>query len=167
MRKHIGLSVAFLVAARVTCAQTPVPTADDFFNRAAREYVKEDKLAALRTLDKGLQAHPGDARMLSLAEALLKEQQQQQQQQQQEQKQQEQEQGQGQAQEKEPFDSAQGGQAQKQEGREGEQRKPTEGIAKEDAERILDALQRQEKDTQEKVRAQMRPARRARIEKDW
>ena len=166
MRKHIGLSVAFLVAARVTCAQTPVPTADDFFNRAAREYVKEDKLAALRTLDKGLQAHPGDARMLSLAEALLKEQQQQQQQQQ---KQQEQGQEQGQAQEQgqEPFDSAQGGQAQKQEGREGEQRKPTEGIAKEDAERILDALQRQEKDTQEKVRAQMRPARRARIEKDW
>ena len=42
------------------------PSAEEYFNRAARHYVKEDKLAALKTLDLGLHEYPGDARMLKL-----------------------------------------------------------------------------------------------------
>ena len=89
MKRTIHL-IAMLLTVMVSQAQTS--SAEEYFNLAARQYVKEDKLAALKTLDKGLQAHPGDARMLKLAEELLKEQQQQQQAQQQQQKQQDEQQ---------------------------------------------------------------------------
>jgi outer membrane biosynthesis protein TonB len=153
-------------------------SAMDYFNRASREYVKQDKLTALKTLDEALKHHPGDPRLLKLAEELLKQEQQQQQQEQQkqeqQQKKQEQEQQQKQEQDKgeqdpkkkeeekqDPKDPKQGDQQEPQE------RKEEGKIAPQDARRILDALDRQEKDVQEKVRAQQRPARRVPIEKDW
>lgn len=168
MKRTIHL-IAMLLAVVVSQAQTS--SAEEYFNLAARQYVKEDKLAALKTLDKGLQAHPGDARMLKLAEELLKEQQQQQQAQQQQQKQQDEqqkkeEQEQQKAQEEQQKKEQQE-QAQQSERKEGEKKPQPGRIAPQDAERILDALERQEQGTQDKVRARMRPVQRRRIEKDW
>ena len=161
--------LALLLTVAVSQAQTT--SAEEFFNRAARQYVKEDKLAALKTLDKGLQAYPGDARMLKLAEELLKEQQQQQQAQQQQQKQQDEQQKKEEQKQQQAQQDQQKKEQQEQE-EQGErkdgERKPQPGrIAPQDAERILDALERQEQGTQDKVRARMRPVQRRRIEKDW
>lgn len=149
------------------------PTAEDYFNQAGRQYVKEDKLAALKTLDRGLQAFPGDARLLKLAEELIKEQQDKQQQQQQQKQDQQQQDQQGekekQQQQEEQKQSEENEQAKQQnEGQEKQEAQRQPGrIAPQDAERILDALERKEQDTQDKVRAKLRPVRRVPIDKDW
>ncbi len=155
-------------------------TALDLFNRASREYLKVDKLTALRTLDRGLRQYPGDPRMLKLAEELLKEEQQQQEQEQQQKEQQEQdkqeeqeknEQQQDKGQQKEPDRNEKGGEEKEQPRQEdqqqqGQQRKPG-SIAPQDARRMLDALDRKEKEVQDKLRLKQRPATRVPIEKDW
>ncbi|MCW5897953.1 MAG: hypothetical protein KIT10_01695 [Flavobacteriales bacterium] len=131
---------------------------EDWFNRAAKEYVKQDKTLALRTLDRALQEHPGDPRLLRLAEELLKEQDQQQQQPQPQQ-------SQDQQQDKQDQQNDGGQQQQKQEQRND---KPEGGrISPQDAKRILDALDRQERDTQDKVRERQRPVPRTPADKDW
>ncbi len=150
-----------------------------YFNQASKEYIKKDKLTALRTLDKALREHPGDPRLLALAEELIKEdeqqqQQQQQQEQQQQDKQKEQEQnedaqqdtgdGKGDEQESRPE---QGNEQERSEQGQGREEKHPRSIAPQDARRMLDALERQEKDVQDKVRAKQRPANRRPIEKDW
>lgn len=159
-------------------------TADDYFNQAAKEYVKADRLTALRTLDKGLREFPQDPKLRKLAEELLKneqqkqQQQQQQQQEQQKQEQQQQEQQRNEQQQTEQEQASQQENAQEKEEREREQRaedsdrnddgkRKPEGMSQRDAERMLDALERREQDVQEQVRAKLRPARRVRIEKDW
>ena len=47
-------------------------TADAFFNQASHQYIKQDKMQALRTLDQGLRKYPGDPKLLKLAEELIK-----------------------------------------------------------------------------------------------
>lgn len=150
------------------------PTAQTFFDKAAREYVKQDKMEALRTLDRGLQQFPGDPKLLKLAEELVKEDQQQQQKQEQKEQQQDQQENQ-----QDKKDQGKKEQEQKDQGKEGqpekggEQQPPSGGkpqpgsIAPQDALRMLDALERSEKDVQEKVRVKRRPAVRRSIEKDW
>lgn len=161
------LAIALLTSVHAR-AQT---TAEDYFNKAAREYVKEEKIAALRTLDQGLRAHPGDARMRNLAEAIMKEQQQQQQQQSAQQQQQQEKQQQEQQQNQQEQSGQQEQQAQESdpgEQREGEERQARKGeLTKEEAERILDALDRREQDVQQQARARMRPARKSTSDKDW
>lgn len=170
-------------------------TAEAYFNQASKEYVKQDKMQALRTLDQALAQYPGDPRLLKLAEELVKEEQQKQQQEEQEKqenKEQEQEQDQK-DQEKKDQEQAQDqkeqekkdqeqtpdqqkkeqeeqGQEQQpaQQGEKGEKGEPRAGaIAPQDAMRMLDALERSEKDVQEKVRVKLRPATRRSIQKDW
>lgn len=158
-----------------------VSTADEYFNLASRQFVKEDSRQALRTLDQGLRQFPTDPKLLKLAEELVKqnkqdpEQQQQEQQQKEEQQQQDQQQQQGgqneQQQEKEQQEQ-QGQEEQPQQAEEKgqEQRggKPQPGtIDPQAAMRMLDAMERNEKDVQEKVRVKRRPAVRRTIEKDW
>ncbi len=63
-------------------------TAGDFFNRAARSYVKTDKDAALKEVNDVLAKYPNDAKLKALKEKLEQEQQQEQQEQNQEQQQQ-------------------------------------------------------------------------------
>ena len=63
-------------------------TAGDFFNRAARSYVKTDKDAALKEVNDGLAKYPNDAKLKALKEKLEQEQQQEQQEQNQEHQQQ-------------------------------------------------------------------------------
>ncbi|MEZ4738113.1 MAG: hypothetical protein R2818_01865 [Flavobacteriales bacterium] len=157
-------------------------SAEAYFNQASKEYVKQDKITALRTLDNGLRQYPGDPRLLKLAEELIKEdeQEQEQQQQQDQQKQEQQDQEdqrkgdkQQQQQQKEEQQKEQEKQAEKQKqqnadkGEEKEQQPGAGTIAPQDALRMLDALERSEEDVQEKVRAKLRPAVRRPIEKDW
>lgn len=157
-----------------------VSTADEYFNLASRQFVKEDSRQALRTLDQGLRQFPTDPKLLKLAEELVKQnkqdpqEQQQQEQQQKEQQQDEQKQqgGQNEQQQQREQQEQQGQQEQPQqaEERSQEQRggKPQPGtIDPQAAMRMLDAMERNEKDVQEKVRVKRRPAVRRTIEKDW
>lgn len=158
-----------------------VNTADDYFNLASRQFVKEDNRQALRTLDQGLRQFPTDPKLLKLAEELVKqnkkdpqEQQQQEQQQQEEQQQDQQKQqgGQNEQQQQREEQEQQGQEEQPQQAEEKgqEQRggKPQPGtIDPQAAMRMLDAMERNEKDVQEKVRVKRRPAARRTIEKDW
>jgi hypothetical protein len=173
-----SIRILFLLVA-VGWAHTQVvgqtASAEEYFNRAAKQYVKEDKTSALRTIDKGLQEFPGDARLLKLAEELLKEEQQQQQMSQQQQEQQEQEQQQGEkGQDQEPRQGEENGDEKQQGGQEQQRNgpadkpKPKPGrISPQEAERMLDAMDRQEKEVQDKVRNRQRPAPRTPVEKDW
>jgi DNA anti-recombination protein RmuC len=63
-------------------------SAGDYFNRAARSYVKTDKDQALQTVNDGLGKYPSDAKLKALKEKLEQEQEDQQQQNQQSQQQQ-------------------------------------------------------------------------------
>lgn len=159
----------------VMAQQTP---ASEWYDRAAHAFVKQDKLAALRLLDRGLAEHPDDRKLKDLAEALLKEEKQQQQQQQQDQQQQQGDQGQqdqqqnkdqqaeqrdGKEQEKSPGEQQPRPSSEQQ----GAQGSAPGQIDPKDARRMLDALQRNERDVQLKVRQRMRPAQRIPIDKDW
>lgn len=167
---------AFLVACGAA-AQAVTP--ESYFNQASKEFVKQDKMTALRTLDRGLQTYPDDPKLRKLAEELLKDEEKKQQQQQ---KEQQQEQQQQQEKQKDKEEQGQDGKDQDQNADEQqakpeqpernepmEQRKPEQAnnIAPQDAMRMLDALERSEKDIQEKVRVRRRPVARHNIEKDW
>lgn len=163
-----------LMALSGTCVIFAQTTAQEYFNLAAHQYVKQDKVSALRTLDKALKAHPGDARLLKLAEELLKEQQEQQQQQQQQQQQNDQQQQDQQQQDQQQKDQPQNGNDTQQDPQghdDRDQQRPSgpqeSRIAPQDAQRMLDAMDRQERAVQEKVRQKQRPVPRTPIEKDW
>ena len=183
--RNLRISMMMLAVGCFSLAKGQDVTADAYFNRASKEYVKQDKMQALRTLDEALQKYPGDPKLLKLAEELVKEeekkqqQQQQQQQDQQDQQQKDQEKkdqekkDQQQDQQKDPQQKEEQQKQQQQERaqqdpKDGQKGKPQPGsIAPQDALRMLDALERSEKDVQEKVRAKRRPAVRRTIEKDW
>lgn len=63
-------------------------TAGDFFNKAARSYVKTEKETALKEVNQGLGQFPNDAKLKALKEKLEKEQKEEEQEQQQDQQQQ-------------------------------------------------------------------------------
>lgn len=82
-----------LVAALLLVGQAKAQTAGEFFNRAARSYVKTAKDQALKEVNDGLNKYPNDAKLKALKEKLTQEQEQQEQnQEQQQQNQQNQEQ---------------------------------------------------------------------------
>ncbi len=182
--RNLRISMMMLAVGCFSLAKGQDVTADAYFNRASKEYVKQDKMQALRTLDEALQKYPGDPKLLKLAEELVKEEEKKQQQQQQQQDQQDQQQkdqekkdqekkDQQQDQQKDPQQKEEQQKQQQQERaqqdpKDGQKGKPQPGsIAPQDALRMLDALERSEKDVQEKVRAKRRPAVRRTIEKDW
>ena len=68
----LRITLPFAAALMAYGAMAQEVTADAYFNQASREFVKVDKMTALRTLDRGLQAYPGDPKLLKLAEELLK-----------------------------------------------------------------------------------------------
>ena len=74
--RTIAVSIALLLGL-AGIAQSV--TAEAYFNQASKEFVKQDKMHALRTLDNGLRQFPGDPRLLKLAEELVKEDEQQEQ----------------------------------------------------------------------------------------
>lgn len=76
--------LGFCLSGEIVLAQT----AGDFFNRAARSYVKTAKEQALREVNDGLAKYPNDVKLKALKEKLEQEQQQEEQEQQQDQQQQ-------------------------------------------------------------------------------
>ena len=79
-----ALVFGFCLVGEAVLAQT----AGDFFNRAARSYVKTAKEQALREVNDGLAKYPNDAKLKALKEKLEQEQEQEEQEQQQDQQQQ-------------------------------------------------------------------------------
>ena len=173
MRTLTLLLVMFGAMTMAAQDTTAVKSPMDYFNLAAKQYVKEDKMSALRTLDQGLQQHPQDARLRKLATELLKEQQQQQQQQQDQDKQEDdrskKEQGKdGQEQQKQEKPAEQQKSEQSKERKPGDPGQPRPGeIAPQDAKRILDALDRQEQQVQSRMRQRQQPAPKVPVDKDW
>jgi len=185
----------FLLFASVlafVCGKAQETTADGYFNLASKEYVKQDKMQALRTLDKGLAQYPGDPKLLKLAEELIKEDEKKQQEQEQKQNedqekkdqqdkdkkdQQQKDQKDKDQQEQEKKDQEEQKQEQKKDqekqGQEGKDQEPKDQkpqpgtIAPQDAMRMLEALDREEQGVQEKVREKLRPSNPQKIEKDW
>lgn len=67
----------------LTLSQIQAQTSGDYFNRAARSYVKTEKEQALNTVNEGLGKYPGDSKLQALKEKLEKEQEEEQEKQQQ------------------------------------------------------------------------------------
>jgi hypothetical protein len=169
MRTLTLLLVMFGAMTMVAQDTTAVKSPMDYFNLAAKQYVKEDKMSALRTLDQGLQQHPQDARLRKLATELLKEQQQQQEQDKPEDGRSKEEQSKGaQEQQKQEQQAEQQQSEQSKERKPGDPGQPRPGeIAPQDAKRILDALDRQEQQVQSRMRQRQQPAPKVPVDKDW
>lgn len=84
------LTLGFLLLTGGLHAQS----AGEYFNRAARSYVKTEHEKALSTLDEGLKSYPNDAKLQALKDKLNQEKKEQEDQQQEEQNQEQQEQNQ-------------------------------------------------------------------------
>jgi Mg-chelatase subunit ChlI len=82
-RIYLGLAFMLLFAVKVQAQ-----TAGEFFNRAARSYVKTAKEQALKEVNDGLAKYPNDAKLKALKEKLNQEQEEEQQDQKQDQQQQ-------------------------------------------------------------------------------
>ena len=85
-------SILLFIFALFLSLSTKAQTAGDFFNRAARSYVKTEREQALNTINEGLSKFPGDSKLQALKEKLEQEQEQEQNQNQEQQNQQNQEQ---------------------------------------------------------------------------
>ncbi len=169
---YLLVSVLLIATPRLMAQSDSASTAPtgamDYFNSASKQYVRKDKGGALRTLDRGLKQHPGDPRLLKLAEELVKEEQQQQQQaQQQKQEQQQQEQKQQQGSQKEDREQQQEKREQEQRAQREQQQEREGELSRKEAERLLDALDREERAVQAKVRDKQRPGERRPSDKDW
>lgn len=90
MKNRIALILGIFICLGLNLLQAQ--TAGDFFNRAARSYVKTDKEQALQSVNEGLGKFPGDAKLQALKEKLEKEQEEQDQENKEQQDQQNQEQ---------------------------------------------------------------------------
>lgn len=86
------LTFWMLLATLLLVGQAPAQTAGEFFNRAARSYVKTAKDQALKEVNDGLNKYPNDTKLKALKDKLTQEQEQEQQENSQEQNQQNQEQ---------------------------------------------------------------------------
>jgi hypothetical protein len=84
-KHHIFFALAFLL---LFAGKAQAQSAGEFFNRAARSYVKTAKEQALKEVNDGLAKYPNDAKLKALKEKLNKEQEEEQQEQNQEQQQQ-------------------------------------------------------------------------------
>lgn len=151
--------ILFALGAAASVSAQDTLSAPAWFDKAAKEYVKQDKPTALRSLDQALRQHPEDPKLQALAEALLKEpppepmpQPQPQQQQQPQQKEEKEEQ------EPQPKDPASGDK---------EKQRDHGRMTPDEARRLLDAIEQQERNTQEKVRDKLAPAQRRNTDKDW
>jgi hypothetical protein len=82
---HIFFGLAFLL---LFAGKAQAQSAGEFFNRAARSYVKTAKEQALKEVNDGLAKYPNDAKLKALKEKLNQEQEEEQQEQNQEQQQQ-------------------------------------------------------------------------------
>ncbi len=112
-----------LLATLLLVGQAPAQTAGEFFNRAARSYVKTAKDQALKEVNDGLNKYPNDAKLKALKDKLTQEQEQEQQENSQEQQQQQNQQNQEQKDSSKKEDSS----SQQKEGEQSNEDKAKEG----------------------------------------
>jgi hypothetical protein len=117
------LSFWMLLATLLLVGQAPAQTAGEFFNRAARSYVKTAKDQALKEVNDGLNKYPNDAKLKALKDKLTQEQEQEQQESSQEQQQQQNQQNQEQKDSSKKEDSS----SQQKEGEQSNEDKAKEG----------------------------------------
>lgn len=158
------LSILILV---LCVTQVDAQTEADFFHKAADAYLNEKTDVTRRILEDGIAQFPHSSSLKEFMGLLEEEEKQQQDQQKQQQKEQNEQENEPKKEEdtkqppeqKEPSnDDAEALQPQPQEPQEGE-------MSEEDAKRILDALQDEEKDLQKKLRRM--PGKRKRVARDW
>jgi hypothetical protein len=130
------LTMAFFVISMNGFGQT----ANEFFNKAANEYIYQGDEVALNTIGAGLSIHPNDQPLTNLKEKIEKEKEQQEQKQNQEQEQQEQQEQQ------EEQEEQQNQEQQEQQNQEQEQQEQEES---DDAEKKDQSEQAQEQETEE------------------
>lgn len=112
-----------LVATLLLVGQANAQTAGEFFNRAARSYVKTAKDQALKEVNDGLGKYPNDTKLKALKDKLTQEQEEEQQQQNQEQQQQQNQQNQ----EQKDSDKKEDSSSQQKEGEQSNEDKAKEG----------------------------------------
>ena len=112
-----------LIATLLLVGQAPAQTAGEFFNRAARSYVKTAKDQALKEVNDGLNKYPNDAKLKALKDKLTEQQEQEQQENSQEQQQQQNQQNQEQKDSSKKEDSS----SQQKEGEQSNEDKAKEG----------------------------------------
>ena len=117
------LSFWMLLATLLLVGQAPAQTAGEFFNRAARSYVKTAKDQALKEVNDGLNKYPNDAKLKALKDKLTQEQEKEQQESSQEQQQQQNQQNQEQKDSSKKEDSS----SQQKEGEQSNEDKAKEG----------------------------------------
>jgi hypothetical protein len=117
------LSFWMLIATLLLVGQAPAQTAGEFFNRAARSYVKTAKDQALKEVNDGLNKYPNDAKLKALKDKLTEQQEQEQQENSQEQQQQQNQQNQEQKDSSKKEDSS----SQQKEGEQSNEDKAKEG----------------------------------------
>lgn len=139
------------------------------YNLGNARLMSGDIDASIEAYKEALRKQPedDDARYnLAYAQHLKKKQQQQQQQQQQQNQDQQNKDQQKQDQKEQEKKDQQNQDQQKEEEQQGQQQQPQQ-LSKEEAEQLLQALMKQEKDLQEDLKKQKRKAQRIKIEKDW
>lgn len=117
------LTFWMLLATLLLVGQAPAQTAGEFFNRAARSYVKTAKDQALKEVNDGLNKYPNDTKLKALKDKLTQEQEQEQQENSQEQQQQQNQQNQEQKDSSKKEDSS----SQQKEGEQSNEDKAKEG----------------------------------------
>ena len=117
------LTFWMLLATLLLVGQAPAQTAGEFFNRAARSYVKTAKDQALKEVNDGLNKYPNDAKLKALKDKLTQEQEKEQQESSQEQQQQQNQQNQEQKDSSKKEDSS----SQQKEGEQSNEDKAKEG----------------------------------------
>jgi hypothetical protein len=117
-------------------------TADDYFHMASQQYINGDYTTSKRTVEQALKQFPNDPKLLALKRKIKEPPKQDQNQQQQNQQQNQQQQ-----QKQQPKPQPQQGQ-----------------ISRDQADRMLQALQNKEK---ENLKKQQRPAEQEKVGKDW
>jgi hypothetical protein len=117
------LTFWMLLATLLLVGQAPAQTAGEFFNRAARSYVKTAKDQALKEVNDGLNKYPNDAKLKALKDKLTQEQEQEQQENSQEQQQQQNQENQEQKDSSKKEDSS----SQQKEGEQSNEDKAKEG----------------------------------------
>lgn len=155
------LSISFLLCGLCMGAANAQMTADDYFHQSANLYIDAQKTAAQQLIGEALTMFPNDERLKQLSAAIDELPDENQQQQNQQDQQQQEQQNQDQQDQQNQQDQQQDEQQQQQQP---QQQEPQ--LSQENAQQILDALLEDEKDTQEKVKAQKARGTRN-VEKDW
>ncbi len=146
------------------------------FDASAQEYISGSKELAKQMVMEALNKYPGDQKLTSLLAKIEEEQQNEDQQNKgqqnqdqedkEEQDKKDSEDQQNQDEQKKDDKEGQGDKKEEQEQKEGKQPQPA-SISREDAERLLEALNKEEQDIQKKVNAEKLKGKPIKTEKDW